>query len=936
MSRRYPPNIFDQFGGRGPTPPPIGDIRIPRPPRRFWIGLGFIAAAILIFIVAAPIVTAITDYQWFDALGYGSVFGTRLLLETSLFIVSLLFAFGFVLGNVMLAIRSRAGVVLRRVGIKGPSLRRGPGLVGLLAAAFLALVMGLAMRGSWESLVLYRQASPTGVRDPVFNLDVSFYLLQLPLLQTIQGWLLALVLVTGLIVLGLYAWRGTHFDFHLAPRAIAHLSALLAGMALVIAFGTWLDRFSFLYNQNSFVSGAGYADIHARIPLTNLRTGLAVLLALALLANLRLRLLRVIFACVGVWIVAAIIAGIYPALVQRISVQPNELVQEQPYIAREIAFTRAAYGLSHVQTSNFGGDQPVTPADVRSDQATINNLRLWDQQPLKDTYTQLQSIRTYYTFNNVDIDRYTINGDYQQVEISAREMDQSKLQAQGQSWVNQKLQYTHGYGAAASPVATVVGEGLPQFVVQDIPPTGPLSIRQPQLYFGQLESDYVLAPSNQPEFDYPQGSGNAHNQWSGTNAPAMTGFNRVLWSMRTGDFNLLVSSEVQDHTRILYMRNVQDRVRMLAPFLSLRDDPYLVIVNGKLYWIQDALITAGTHPYSQTEQSGDGSFNYLRNSVKVVVDAYSGSTDLYIADPTDPIIRAYQGAFPALFKPIAQMPSGLRAHLRVPQSQFNIQADIYRLYHVSVPGTLYNREDVWSMPLTPYYVLMRLPGQSKAEYLMILPYTPLNKQNLVSWLAVRQDAPHYGEMVSFVLPKDKAIFGPQQVSSRVDQTPTISRDYTLLNQSGSQVIRGNLLVVPIGNSFLYFEPWYLKATNQQSLPELKKVILASSTGQSTVAYQNNLEAALTELVGGFPAPAPSGAGPGAQPPPQSGQAAQIAQLAAQAKQHYDNAQAALKQGDLATYSQEMNQVGQLLQQIDALEKGQAGSTTSTPAPLPSR
>jgi uncharacterized membrane protein (UPF0182 family) len=933
MARRPPPrNPFEPFGVGGPGMPPVGAIRVPhppRPPRRFWIGLAFIAAAVVIIALAAPLIGLTTEAQWFSALGFGGAYWTRIGLQAALFFVSLAVAFLVAMGNAYIALRRRPGAALRRVGIKRPIIRTGTGVLALATCAVFALVMGLIMRGDWEKLILFRQGGDTGITDPVFHNDVSFYLLQLPFLQSLQAWSVALIVVTAIIVVVLYAWRDDHFDFQPTPRAVAHISVLVAALALVVAFGTWLDRFAYLYGKTGVVSGAGYTDIHAGIPLTTARAVLAVLIAAALVANVRFGRMRVVVLAIGVWVVAAIIGGLYPALVQRVTVQPAELAQEKPYIQREITYTRHAYGLDHVGTRQFGGDQQITAADVATDQATIDNLRLWDYQPLQDTYQQLQSIRTYYTFNDIDLDRYTIQGNYQQVEISAREMDQSTLQAQGKSWVNQRLQYTHGYGVAASPVSKVVGEGLPQFVAQDVPVTGPLKVTRPQIYFGEKESDYVLAPSKAQEFDYPSGNQNVRTQWTGTDAPEMSGANRMLWSLKTGDFNLLVSSEIQDNTRILYRRGLQDRVQSLAPFLQLDDDPYIVAVNGRLYWMQDALVSGSTYPYSDNE---GGDFNYVRNSVKVVMDAYTGHMSFYVSAPNDPIIKAYASAFPGMFKPLSAMPKGLQQHIRIPQSLFNIQSTVYATYHIGDPETLYNREDIWSKPLDPYYVMMRLPGQTKAEYLMILPYTPLNKNNLVGWLAVRQDPPHYGQMVSFVLPKDKVVFGPKQVASRIDQTTEISRDYSLLNQSGTNVVRGNLLVVPIGDSFLYFEPWYLKATGQQSLPELKKVILVDATNEGTVAYQNNLSDSINQLVGEAVAP-PSGPSPPSGPAPPSPVASQLAQLAQQANQHYQNAQAALKNGDFATYGSETNQVGQLLAQMNQLQ-GQLPAPAPSPSAAP--
>src|SRR5438093_1259080 len=617
---------------------------------------------------------------------------------------------------------------------------------------------------------------------------------------------------------------------------------------------------------------------------------------------------------------------------------------ELPYIQREIAGTQAAYGLSDVKVSNFSGDQPLTAKDVQADQVTVNNLRLWDYTQLAETYQQQQAIRTYYAFHDIDIDRYTINGQYQQLEISGREIDTSKLSAAAQNWTNDHLQYTHGYGAAASPVNAVVGEGLPASVVGDLPPSGPLKITQPAIYFGEVPGadDYDIAPSSVKEFDYPLGSGDAFTNYAGTHGVPLNATNRALWALRLGDKDLLVTQQLTEKSQMLYRRNIRERAQELAPFLTFDSDPYIVIVDGRIYWVLDAYTTADTYPYAQAEDlTSDFRINYIRNSVKVVIDAYEGTADFYIVDAKDPIIKAYQATFPALFKPIDSMPAGLRAHLRVPEGLFNLQVIIYATYHVTPDAAgakvLFAREDVWAVPttqsgprsqattMTPYYVLFRLPGEDNPEFLLIMPYTPLNKSNLVSWLAARSDGANYGQYVAYVLPKDKTIFGPQQVANRINANTQISSDFTLFDQAGSEVQQGNLLVVPIGNSFLYFEPVYLRAKQTASLPELKRIILVD---QDTVAYATNLDQAIQQLVGGA-------APPTNQPPvttytPQ--QVAQIQGLIAQANEHYQAAYDALKRGDLTTFSTEMAKVGQILQQLQAI----TGATTSpTPSPSPS-
>lgn len=944
MSRRYPRGPFDPFE-QNPFEG-LRDVHLPRPPRRFWIGLGFIGAALVVVFLTAPVVGFITENQWFDALGIGSVYRTRVLLQVLLFFGSLILSLAFGLINVIVALRLRSGASLRALGVRRSTVRTPAGYIALTAVALVALILSSGASSNWDQLALFTHASSTGLREPVFGLDISFYLLQLPFLHSISSWLFTLVFLNLLVAAGLHFWRGETIDLRISGRAMAHLSALLGGLGLVIAFSVFLGRYDLLYAHNGVVFGAGYTDVNARIGLAVAQAVLGVALAAVLFANIVLRRPVLAAGAVAVWIVGSIIVGAYPAAVQRFTVTPSELSQEQPYIKREIGFTRSAYGLGQVQVRDYSGDAPITPDEVAGDSATIDNLRLWDNSQIQETYQQLQSIRTYYTFHQIDLDRYQVGGRLQQVEISARELDQNRLPSQAQNWVNQKLAYTHGYGLAASPVSAVVGEGLPDYVVGDIPPTGSIQITQPQLYFGQVTNGYVLAPSAQAEFDFPKGDQNASNNYTGTHGVKLDGANRALWSLRTGDFNLLISPQITKNTQVLFRRNIQDRISAVAPFLGLYDSPYTVVVNGHIYWVQDAYVTASTYPYSQTVPEdialpGAGTqANYVRNSVKVVVDAYQGTTDFYISDPTDPIIKAYSATFPSLFRPLSAMPAALRQHLRVPPTQFSVQAELYGTYHIEDPTVLYQREDVWELALPhPYYVLMRLPGEAQAEYLQIIPFEPRGKQNLVAWLAVRNDPAHYGEMVAFTLPKDKVVLGPQQVASRINQTPAFSSDKTLLNQQGSSLIEGNLLAVPIGNSFLYFEPIYLRANSSPgstSLPELKRVILADATGQSPVAYQPTLQQALSQLIGSevaTPATGSPGTGPTGTPPTTAGNQQQIAGLISQANSLYADAQAALKRGDLATYAQNVQQIGQILQQIKQLDGSGGVAPAPTSAPI---
>ncbi len=939
MTRRYRP--FDPFERGGPFE--AREIRIPRPPRRFWVGAGLFGLALLIFLFASPIVWFFTEMQWFDSLGFKDVFTTRLFLQAALFVGSFALAFFYLIVNVIIALRVRSGPSLRAVGIRRSSIRSPIGGAALGAAALVALVLSGGAGAQWQSLALFQHARPTGTTDPVLGQDVAFYLLTLPFLHAIANWALGLGFLSVLLIGIMYAWRGDTFDLNLTPLAIAHLSALMAVFALVLAGWMWLGRYDLLYAHNSsIVWGAAYTDVNARLPIVTFQAGAAVVLGGALLVNIWLRRLWLPVTAAGVWVALLLIGQVYPAVVQSFLVTPNAQTYEIPYIEREISGTRAGYGLSTVSVSNFTGDQPLTLANVQNDQVTVNNLRLWDFAPLKDTYEQLQTIRTYYTFHDIDIDRYNVNNQYTSMEISAREFDFTKLPPAAQNWINLHLQYTHGYGIAASPVNAVVGEGLPDFLVRDVPPAGQIPISQAAIYFGEVTTSYALAPNTNREFDYPRGSQDVFTSYTGTHGVPMTPVNRALWSLKLGDFNLLVSGQVTSQTLMLYRRQIIARVSEVAPFLSFDSDPYVVIVDGRIYWIVDAFTTGATYPYSQTVTFQNTSdINYIRNSVKVVIDAYEGTAVFYVVDPKDPIIRAYEDTFPTLFTPMEAMPPGLRAHIRVPADLFNIQVGIYATYHITDPKVFFAREDVWDIPtaqtspgslptpVQPYYVLFRLPGEQNPEYLLIMPFTPHGKNNMVAWMAARSDGSHYGEFVSYVLPKDKVIFGPQQVANRINENPAISRDFTLFHQAGSQVQQGNLLVVPIGDSFLYFEPIYLRANQQSSLPELKKVILAD---QASVAYADTLQQAIDQLVGTSTAPPPTTGPPVTITP---AVLAQIADLVTQANAHYTAAYNDLKNGDFAGFASEMTQVGQLLQQLQKLT-GTTSSATTGASPSPGR
>ncbi|HEX2515098.1 MAG TPA: UPF0182 family protein, partial [Chloroflexota bacterium] len=648
-----------------------------------------------------------------------------------------------------------------------------------------------------------------------------------------------------------------------------------------------------VFSERGATAGAAYTDVQALLPVLGVLLALALVGSLALLAGTVVR---------GPWIAAGLLgifgivwvggSMIYPSLVQRLRVDPNELDLERPYIERNIEATRRAYGLNEVQESPFAVAEAVSREEVEANLATMRNVRLWDYEPLLATYNQIQSIRGYYGFLDADFDRYVVDGEYRQVMVSGRELTPERLPPDAQTWVNRRLQFTHGYGVVVSPVNEVTPEGLPTLLVQDVPPRGKIPVTRPELYYGESRADWVAVKTAVPEFDYPRGADNAESTYQGSGGVGVGSFaRRLLFAWHLTDLNLLFSPALQADSRLLFHRNIHERVRKVAPFLLFDADPYLVLHEGRLVWLYDAYTHSRNYPYAQRATPA---FNYLRNSVKVAIDAYEGTMTFYLADPDDPLVRAYSGAFPGLFRPLDDMPPGLRAHIRYPGNLFAVQAQMYRLYHMQDPRVFYQREDQLSVPtemylleerpvpVRPYYAIMRLPGEAREEFVYILPFTPPGKDNMITWLAARSDGANYGKLVAYKYPKDSLIFGPQQVEARINQDPAISAQFTLWNQGGTRVLRGNMLAIPIGRSNLYIEPIYLQAGGSR-LPEMKRVVVATG---NRVAMGESVEDALAQLYGGPIAYAPSPAVPATAPgapvaagPPTTAQAGPAAQPA---------------------------------------------------------
>lgn len=883
-------------------------------------------AAVLVLVAVAFVVWPTlarwyTDYLWFLELGYPGVFWIPVLSQAGLFVVVAAVVWAVLYFNLRAAFRSLpppARMELRWDGsryIPQPGLRRWLG-VGCGAAAVLA---GLASTGQWVAFQQFVHALPTGERDPLFSLDVSFYLFRLPFWRFLQhllwGWLLA----AGGASLLVYLVSATAHPrlaslLALPPKARAHLSLLAGLLVLVRAAGFHLDGYDLLTSQRGLVFGITYADFHARLPALRLLAILAVVCAALLFLNVRLRTLRfaagLLAGMVLAWFVGV---GIVPSLVQQLLVAPAELTREAPFLRMHVDVTLRAYGLHRARTVPFAPQASLDPATLQAHRDTLENIRLWDYRPLLETFRQLQSLRAYYTFADVDIDRYTVRGRQRQLMLAVRELDTTRLPPQARTWVNEHLVYTHGYGVVAVPVDRVSEEGLPELWVRDIPPRwefAELRLDRPEVYFGELTRNYVIVNTALDEFDYPRGDENVTTRYQGRAGIALRGFlRRLAFATRFGDARILLSTDITPESRILFARAVGERVRRLAPFLRYDRDPYAVIADGRLFWIVDAYTTSSRYPYSQPV----GSINYLRNAVKAVVDAYHGTVRFYVSDPSDPVVRVYARIFPGLFRPLEELEPPLRAHLRYPVDLFNVQVQVYSTYHMRDPRVFYNREDTWAVaneifadqpqPVEPYYVTLRFPGPDSppSEFVLILPMTPQRRDNMVAWLAARNDPPHLGELWVFTFPKDRVVFGPMQVESRINQDPFISQQLTLWNQQGSRVIRGNLLVVPVGSSLLYVEPIFLQAERSQ-LPELRRVVVAYGP---RVGMAATLVEALAQAVAAAPPVS-------TQPTQPEGPRHAIAE---QALQHFRRAQALLRQGDLAGFQRELDALGRLLERL---------------------
>jgi len=860
-------------------------------------GLSFIVfLGIIGFSVARAIATFFTNYLWFESIDLTSVWFKILLTKTILVAVTSLIAFAFIFINLRLAVRATPVMDIFESFENQDPLSRFRAWTNerflryrLIGAVGLSLFLGAGASQLWEQVLLFLNQKSFGITDPVFNYDLSTYVFGLPLYRLFVSWGFQLVIFTSLIILlffvatGAVQLRPGRFP-DVSSGAKAHLSVLLAFIALLKAFAYRLDALELLYSPRGKVFGASYTDVVAHLPALNLLILISLFGAILLLVNIRRRGWLLPATAISLWLaVSIIVGGLVPAAIQRFRVVPDELNKELPYVANHIDYTRLAYNLNTIEEKSFEASPNLSSSDIADNAQTVDNIRLWDPTVLAETYSQLQEIRAYYALDEVDVDRYEINGELTQVMVSARELDQTNLPAVG--WVNERLQYTHGFGVVFSPANNVASQGQPDFYVKGVPATSTVSeleVEQPRIYFGESADslEYVVVNSLQDEVDYPlstEGQSVAYTNYSGEGGVGIGSFFRRLgFALRYSELNLLISNQLSDDSKLIMERNIVSRVKKGAPFLYTDNDPYLALIDGQLFWIIDMYTVSDKYPYAQpadtrriNENSGlPMNFNYLRNSVKAVVNAYDGTLNYYVVDEEDPIIQSYVDIFPELFSSKSEMSSELLDHIRYPEDLFTIQSDMYRDYHMIDPRVFYADEDPWVIPtdssttprvatlrgefteigfkpMLPYYLLMNLPGETDLSYLIFQPFNPENRPNMQSFLVADADPENYGQLIDFRLPKGEFVDGPSQVATRINQDPDISQIFTLLDQQGSSVIKGNLFVVPINQSVLYYQPIYLQG-EQNPLPEFKFVVVVF---QDRIIMEETLSEALNSIFG---------------------------------------------------------------------------------------
>jgi uncharacterized membrane protein (UPF0182 family) len=962
MSKHVPLDSDDLVIDIGPTPRR----------RRWWKWT--LGAVVLTLFALFRSLSIYLSALWFDSLGYASVYWYMFRLKLVLFVGFALLTFLILRGAFWLLERALASYALERrvVTFNNQQFNISPARIlrplSWVVSGLLALLFGLGMTESWRRFALYLHQTQTVDQDPIFNKPVGFYLFTLPVHQLLSWWLtvLAFIILAGavLYVLGTLSpatKKAAFTDAAQSKTRYAVISCALAGYLLMLAWRVYLSRFPYLWEDHQTFTGVNYTEANYILPGLNFVSIALIIAAVICLINaFTQRRLRMLLVAVGIPILVYVVAAVLiPGYVTSFIVKPNELGRETPYIEHNINWTRRAYKLDQIEMRDFEADTSSQGFDLASNRATLDNIRLWDWRALQDTLRQIQEIRTYYDFPDVDVDRYTVGGQRRQMMLAARELDVNKLPDQSRNWINEKLIYTHGYGVTMNTSNGFDSEGMPIFLLSNMPVESSateLKVTRPEIYYGQKTDTDVYVKTMEKEFNYPQGEANNYTTFEGTGGiPIGNSLRRMLLGWALDDFkNLTFSDRITPESRVLVHRNIIDRVNSLAPFLHYDRDPYIVVAaDGRLYWIIDAFTESATYPYSRHDHAGDNVVNYIRNSVKVSVDAYNGDVAFYVFDAADPLINTYRATFPSLFKDASQMPADLRAHVRYPETLIKTQGDVYSLYHTQNTKVFFQREDVWSVAtqvtlgkdqehktetLEPYFVLMQLPGEAITnEFIQILPFTPANRPNMIGWMAGRSDGDAYGSLLVYNFPKSRLIDGPIQIEARIDQNAQLSGQFTLWNQQGSRVRRGNLLVIPIGRSLLYVEPIYLQA-ERSPMPELRLVVLAT---QERLGYGQSFGEALSSLLGqAGPTTAPDKAeqakaqqqtqqqqaqqsqqpGGPAQPAPNASPAPQTTdQLINRASQEFDDYQRLTKEGKYGEAGQRLEQLKSTLEELKKLK-----------------
>jgi uncharacterized protein len=958
-----------------------------RPPRRWTLAV--LLLAFLALAAVGSVSRFYTDLLWFREIDKTALFWGVLRTKAFIGLLAGLGTAAIVGVNLWMVERlaPRYGLTVvarpqveRARAVLSPYLR--PLRIGI--AAFLGLVVGLQASGLWQTFLLWRNRVPFGQRDALFNRDVGFYVFELPFQRAVFGWLFTtLVLTTILVAAGHYILGGIRPQAEtnrIAAQAQSHLCVLLGLIVALKAWGYWLDKYQLLFSPRGVVAGASYTDVKAQLPALEVLFWVALICAGMFFWGARRGGLMVpLISIVLLAGVSLIMGGIVPAVFQRFRVEPQELLRERPYIQRNIDATRESFALGGVSTQQFPAAGNLTPKDIQDNRQTVENIRLWDPDVLKPAVRNLQAIAQYYTFSDVDVDRYQVDGQKRQVMISVREVDPNLLAPAARSWQNVHLAYTHGYGMVAVQVNTSVSGGQPDFIVSEFQTkNAKIPVEEPRVYFGEPPAnapEFVVANTAQPEFDAPSSTGEGGaglSNYNGSGGVQLSDMaRRLAFGLRFRDINLLISGNIKSDSRLMFNRDIRDRVELAAPFLQWDGDPYAVVVDGRIKFVRDGYTTSENYPYAQRVDLADaarrnevgsrgvqGIGNYIRNSVKAVVDAYTGEVTLYAYDETDPILRAWRKAFPNLFAPKqAAVASNLDEHFRYPEDLFSIQTWIYASYHIGNPDVFYSREDFWTLPddrsgelqrqedtggLTirasvkarPYYLLTNLPGSKQLEFVLVMPFTPNNKENMVSYLAANSDPTDYGKLTLFNLDRSRTIFGPTQVNARILANPTIASELTLLSQRGSRVLLGNLLIVPVKESLLYVQPIFVQGSAANSIPLLQRVAVYYN---NSVGYASTLAAAVSQVVSGEAPPTPGG-GEETPPPPAggTGDTANVQDLLRQANEAYRSAQQALEAGNLGLYQQRINRMAELLQQALAQSgnggNAGGGATTTTVTP----